>query len=103
MLLHGDRVISAALDRGIVGDDDTLAAAHPTDSRDDPCASDIAAVKAMRSQLRQLQKRAARVEQYSNAFPRRELACVLVLLQRGGRASPGCPSDLLTQRGRQRP
>jgi hypothetical protein len=36
VFLHRERVVRAALDGGVVGDDDALPAAHPADPGDDP-------------------------------------------------------------------
>ena len=94
MLLHGERVIGAALDGRVVGDDDALAPADAADAGHEPRAGDVAAVHAVRGELRELEERAAGVEQHPDALPRRELSRGLVLVQRGLGAAAGRPADL---------
>ena len=74
VLLDRDRVVGAALDRGVVGDDHALAAHDPADAGDDPGARHLVVVHAVRGELRQLQKRRPRVEQPPHALARQQLA-----------------------------
>ena len=64
VLLDRDRVVGAALDRRVVGDDHALAAADPADAGDDAGARDgvvaVLAVHPGRGQRAQLEERAAR-------------------------------------------
>ncbi len=50
MLLHGHRVVGAALDGGIVGDDDAFAAADAADAGDQARGMNVAAVHVVRGQ-----------------------------------------------------
>ena len=74
VLLDRHRVVGAALDGGIVGDDHAFAPRHPPDPGDDPGARRLVAVHAARGQRGQLQERAARIEQAVHPFARQQLA-----------------------------
>ena len=82
VLLHRDRVVGAALDRGVVGDDHALAAHDPADAGDDAGARHLVVVHAVRGELRQLQERRAGVEQPAHALARQQLAARQVALAR---------------------
>ena len=82
VLLDRDRVVGAALDRGVVGDDHALAAHHPADAGDDAGARHLVVVHAVRGELRQLQERRARVEQAPHPLARQQLAARQVALAR---------------------
>ena len=60
MLLHRHRIIGAALDGGIVGDDHRLAALDPPDAADEPRAVHVALVHAEGRERADLQERRAR-------------------------------------------
>ena len=107
VLLDRHRVVGAALDGGVVGDDQHLAAVDQADPGDDPGAGRIVVVHAVGGQRRDLQERAAVIEQLVDAFPRQELAAGHVAFPglfrpaQGGRrrgvpsaprASPSCAS-----------
>ena len=47
VLLDGHRVVGAALDGGVVGDDDALGPRHPSDARDDAGAGRVVVVHAV--------------------------------------------------------
>jgi hypothetical protein len=70
MLLHCQRVVGAALDRGVVGDNDALNAADPADSGDDRGGRNVAAVHVVGGQLRQFKKRGSGVEQSRHLLAR---------------------------------
>jgi hypothetical protein len=74
VLLHRHRVVRAALDRGVVGHHDALAAADPADSGDNAGAGRGVLVHALGGQRRDLQERAAGIQQPSHPVPRQELA-----------------------------
>ena len=59
VLLHRHRVVGAALDGGVVGDDEHLSAVHHADAGDDAGAGAGAAVQALGGERRDLQERAA--------------------------------------------
>ncbi len=87
MLLHGDRVVGAALDRGVVGDDDAFAPRDAADAGDDPRRRHVAAIHAVGRELRQLQERRAGIEQGADAIARQQLAAREMALARGGAAA----------------
>jgi hypothetical protein len=84
VLLDGDRVVGAALDRRVVGDHDAGAAADLAEAGDDPGAGHgvgVAggAVHPGGGQRTELQERAARVEQPVDPLTDQQLAAVGVL------------------------
>ncbi|MNS72636.1 hypothetical protein D3C72_1060550 [compost metagenome] len=79
VLLDRDRVVGAALDRGVVADDHAFLAGHPADAGDDAGARRGVVVHLVRGQLRQLQERRARIEQLLHAVARQQLAAPQVL------------------------
>src|SRR5207253_2389643 len=92
VLLDCDRIVGAALDGGVVGDDDAFAARDAADAGQHPGAGDLPAVHAMRGELRELQERAAGVEQHADTLARGELAGRLVLVGSGLRAAARRPA-----------
>ena len=74
MLLHRDRVVGAALDGGVVGDDDAFAAADAADAGDHAGGGHVAVVHPVRRERRQLEERRAGVEQEVDALARQQLA-----------------------------
>ena len=74
MLLHGHRIIGAALDGGVVGDDDAFAARNAPDAGDDAGGMDVAAIEAVGRQRRQFEKRGAGIDQQVDALARQHLA-----------------------------
>jgi hypothetical protein len=91
----GHRVVRAALDGGVVGDDDALAPGDPADAGDDPGPRRVAAVQAVRGERGEFQERARRVEQRVHPVARQQLPALDVAgprplrpAQRGG-GEPG--------------
>ena len=81
VLLDRDRVVGAALDRRVVGDDHALAAADPADAGDDAGRRDARrAYMLVRRQRAELEERAARVEQPVDPVADQQLAAGGVLL-----------------------
>ena len=74
VLLHRHRVVSAALHRRVVGDDQALLSRHAADPGDDPGGRGLVVVHVERRELRQLEKRRTWVEQLAHALARQELA-----------------------------
>ena len=74
VLLDRHRVVRAALDGGVVGDHDALPAAHPADPGDDAGPRRRILVHALGRQRRDLQERAAGVEQSLHPVPGQQLA-----------------------------
>ncbi|CAM3728322.1 hypothetical protein NOZE110980_12625 [Nocardioides zeicaulis] len=102
VLLDRHRVVGAALDRRVVGDDHALAARHPADAADDAGGRDgvvvaVAAVHAVGGEGSELQERAAGVEQAVDAVADEELAAVGVLAPRALRAALADPGEPVTQ------
>ena len=79
VLLDGQRVVRAALDRRVVADDHAFAAADAADAGDDAGGGDRSVVHAVRGQLRELEKRRAGIEQRADALARQQLAARDVL------------------------
>ena len=99
MLLHGHRVVSAALDGGVVGDDDAFAPRNAPDARDDTGGMDIAAIEAVGRERRQFEKRGAGIDQQVNAFARQHLAARGMPLARRLSAAARHDLELLLQFG----
>ena len=74
MLLHRHRIIGAALDGGIVADDDAFAASDPTDAGDDAGAMDGVVVHPVGGKRRQFEKRRAGIDQRHHPLARQQLA-----------------------------
>ena len=74
VLLDRQRVVGAALDGRVVADDHHVAAVHESDAGDDAGAGRLAAVQALGGQRRDLEERAALVEQPVDAIARQQLA-----------------------------
>ena len=87
VLLDRHRVIGAALDRRVIGDDHHVLAMHPPDPGDDPRTGRGPVVQAMRGQRADLQERAAGVQKVRHPFPRGHLAAADMALQRLGAAA----------------
>ncbi len=101
-LLQGHRVDRAALDRGVVGEDEALDAADATDAGDLRRGRGLAVVHALGRQGRKLQERCGRVEQHLHPLTGQQLAGLAelgraALAAAGGR--PGLPlGQLIDQR-----
>ncbi len=89
MLLHRHRVIGAALDGGVVGDDDAFAPRDPADPADHRGGVHVAAVHAPGGELADLEERRARIEQLVHPLARQHLAAGGVLFPCGGVTSQG--------------
>ena len=74
MLLHGHRVVGAALDRGVVRDDDALATFDDPDSRDDARRRRVSAIELPGRERVQLEEGAAGIDEPIDALASRELA-----------------------------
>jgi len=74
VLLHGERVIAAALHGRIIGDDHAFLAADPPDPGDDPGGRHIVVVDTESRERGQFQERRTRVEQRIDALARQQLA-----------------------------
>ena len=103
MLLHRHRIIGAALDGGIVGDDDAFAPRNPPDAGDDARRMHVAAIEAVGGQRRQFEKRGAGIDQEIDALARQHLAARGVPVARGLAAAAGDLFELLPEFRDQRP
>ena len=96
MLLHRHRIISAALDRGVVAHDHAFAALDAADAGDDAGGMDRVLVHAEGRETGKFQKRRARIDQRHHAVARQQftapgvaLARFLVAAERGRGAARG--------------
>ena len=89
VLLHRERIVGAALDRRVVGDDQHLAAGHPADAGDQAGAGRVAVVEPGGRERRDLEERRARVEQSVEPLADRQLALLAMAgVRRGTAAGP---------------
>src|SRR5213592_3375458 len=93
MLLHGERVVGAALHGGVVGDQHALAAGDASDAGHDAGARRLVVVAAVRRERRELEEGRARVEEARDAlawqeFAARAVAAAGLLWAACGRARP---------------
>ena len=93
VLLDGHRVVRAALDRRVVGDDHAGRALDPADPGDDPGTRRLVVVQAGGRERAQLEERAARVEQPFDPLADRQLATLAVPLDRAVVAAGPAPGD----------
>ncbi len=73
VLLHRHRVIGAAFDGRVVGDDHAFAALDAADAGDEPGAVDGVVVETVGGERRQLQERRAGIDQVHHALARQQL------------------------------
>ena len=74
MLLHGHRIVGAALDGGVVAHDHAFAPFDAADAGDDAGGVDRVLVHAVRGERRQLEERRAGIDQPQDPFARQKLA-----------------------------
>ena len=74
VLLDGERVVGAALHRGVVAYDHAVHAAHAANACDEPRAGRVVVVHVERGQRREFEERRARVQQHLHALARQQLA-----------------------------
>ena len=82
MFLHGDRIVGAALDRCVVGDDDAFAPLDAADAGDQPGRRHRLVVDPVGSELAELEERRADVEQRLDPVARQQLTAPKVALTR---------------------
>jgi hypothetical protein len=95
VLLHGEREIRAALDGRVVGDHHDFPAGDAADPGDDPGGGRLVLVQPVRRERRQLQERAARIEQGVHPLAGQQLAALRV---QGPRPLPAAEGDALQLR-----
>ncbi len=103
MLLHGHRIIGAALDRRIVGDDHRLASLDGADSRDHAGAVHVALVHAERRERRDFEERRTGIDEARHALARQQLAAPDMALAGARRAALRRQRAPLGKLGEQRP
>ena len=99
MLLHRHRIIGAALDGGVIGDDHAFAARDPPDPGDDARRMHVAAIKAVGRKRRQLQERGAGIDQEIDPLARQHLAARSMARPRGLAAAAGDQAELFAELG----
>lgn len=87
MLLHRQRIVSAALHRRIVADDHHLPSLNATDTRYQASARHLAMIHVIGRELPDLQKRTAGVQQPLHPFAGQQLAAPDMLVPRLGRST----------------
>ena len=102
VLLHRHRIIGAALDGRVVGDDHAFAARNPPHPGDDAGGMHVAAIEAVGRERRQFQKRGARIDQQIDPLPRQHLAAGGMSFARGLAAAAGDLVELFAKLGDQR-
>src|ERR1700730_18575441 len=99
MLLDGDRVIRAALDRSVVSDDQDLAAGNTPDARDDSRAWRLAVIHFEGRQRRELEKGGARVDELADPLANRQLTLFAMTLKIFRSAALARVGDVASQVG----
>ncbi len=101
MLLHRHRIIGAALDGGVVGDDDAFAARNAPDAGDDAGGMDVAAIEPVGRERRQFEKGGAGIDQQVDPLARQHLAARGMPLARRLAAPAGHDLELFAKLGHQ--
>ncbi len=78
VLLDGERVVGAALDRRVIGDDQHVATGDPADAGHDAGARRVTVVHVPGGERRELEKRGAGIDQSLDALAHRHLALLAV-------------------------
>src|SRR5258706_6209563 len=99
MLLHRHRIIGAAFDGRVIGDDHAFAAGYPPHPGDDAGGMYVAAVEAVGRKWRQFEERRARIDQEVDALPRQHLAARGMPGARGLAAAAGDLIELIAEFG----
>ncbi len=101
MLLDRHRIVGAALDGRIVGDDHAVLALHDADPGHDAGCRRIVAVHTGRGERRELEKVGSRIDQALDAFARGELIAPAMLFDRFGASAAAHAGEPLAQLGDQ--
>ena len=102
MLFHGHRIVGAALDGRIIGDNHALPSRDSPDTGDDARRVHVAAIKAVRRQRRQLKKGRPRIDQQIDSVSGQHLAARQMFGARGLAATARDRAELLLQLGDER-
>ena len=97
MLLDGDRIVGAALDRGIVGDKKHLTSRDTADAGHDAGGRRFVLIHVEGRERRQLEKRRPAIDQPVDPFANRQLALRAMPLQVLGAAALAGRRDSLAQ------
>ena len=101
VLLHRDRIVAAALHRGVVAHHHAFPPGHATDAGDDAGARHLVAVHAPGRELRQFKKGRAGIQQRLDPVARQQLSAALVALAGVLPAAGSHARDLRSQVGDQ--
>ena len=102
VLLDRQRVVGAALDGGVIGDDDAFAPVYAPDAGDDAGRGDVVLIDAPGGELGELQEGRAGVEQAAHPVAGQELAARQMALAGSFAAAFLHPGHGLAQVGRER-
>ena len=97
MLLDGERIIGAALDGCVIGDDDTVLAANASNARYQSRCRNGVRVNLIGGELRKFQKWRARIDQRRDPIARQKFSARYVSLTRLGAAALRDQRDLAAQ------
>jgi len=103
VLLDRDRVIAAALHRGVVADDDAFPARDPPDPGNDPGRRHVAAIHAVGGELAEFQEGRTGIGQGAHPVPRQQLAARQMAFAGAFRPAPLDRGHGFAQVGDQRP
>ena len=101
MLLHGDRIVTAALHGGVVRHDHAKPAFHLTNACDQAGGGHIFAINLVSSELANFEEGAVRIEQRFNALAWQQFAARHVFFARRRRPTKGNARGLFAQFGDQ--
>src|SRR5204863_2600826 len=93
VLLHGHRVVAAALDRGVISDDDDGRALDRANAGDDPCGRRVVVVEAVCRERTQLEEWASGVQQPVDPLADGKLAALSMAGDRSVVAARSTPGD----------
>lgn len=82
VLLHGHRIVGAALHRGVVDDDHDLAPLDAADAGDHARRGDILGIHVPRRKLADFQERRAGIQELGQSVPREQLSALHMALAR---------------------
>jgi hypothetical protein len=94
VLLDGQRVVGAALDGRVVGDDDAECSLHPSDAGHDARARGFVVIQAVGRKRAQFQEGRSRIDQAVDPLSDRQLAPLPVAVDRAVVAAGPAAGDL---------
>ena len=87
VLLHGQRIVGAAFDGGVVADDHAFAAFDPADAGDDAGGMDLVLIHAVGGERREFEERRARIDQRHHPLARQQFPARCVAFARARRSA----------------